>query len=246
MIVADAPIETFDEIDSTMMEASRRAARGDLGPVWLLAKKQNAGRGRRGRTWVSDEGNLYVTYLAPADRPPQELALVGFAAGLAICDAVKEEIGRGWDTRIKWPNDVMIEGAKASGLMLDSGATPDGRPWAALGLGVNLVSAPQSIDQLTTYLAAYQEPTDPYSFLSALRPRLAYWDEVLLQEGFEPLRAAWLDCAYGLGETIHVTVGAQLLKGRLAGLSPRGDLILDTESGRRLIAAGDVLLPNAV
>lgn len=244
MIDADAPVETFDEIDSTMLEARRRADAGDIAPVWLVAKRQTAGRGRRGRAWVSEEGNLYVTYLAADARPPQELALIGFAAGLAICEAIDAEIGPGF-TQLKWPNDVLIDGAKISGLMLDSGATPDGRAWIALGMGVNLHTAPQNIDQAATSVKAFEKPPAPLHFLASLRPRLARWDAVLREQGFAPLRAAWLSRAHGLGHTIHVSVGAQTMQGRLAGLSPRGELELETEQGMRLIAAGDILLPNA-
>ena len=245
MIDANAPVETFDEIDSTMLEARRRADAGDIAPVWLVAKRQSAGRGRRGRTWVSEEGNLYVTYLAPADRKPQELALVSFAAGLAICDAIEKEIGLGWETRLKWPNDVLIDGQKVAGLMMDSGTTPDGRAWMALGIGINLITAPEGLDQPTIYLSAFEEPTAPLDFLAVLRPFLSQWDKTLRTRGFAPLRDAWLASAYKLGEPIRVILGAQTLEGRLAGLSPRGELELETETGLRLIAAGDVLLPNA-
>lgn len=248
MIDGQAPVEVFDEIDSTVLEARRRAERGETGPVWLVAKRQTAGRGRRGRAWASLEGNLFATYLFATSRSPGEIALLGFATGLAIAETIDAMIGAG-RAALKWPNDVMIDSAKAAGILLDSGALAGGRTWAALAFGVNLAVAPHAIDQPTACLRAAL-PLDamtpePLAFLATLRPRLEAWDARLNAEGFEPLRQAWLKRAYGIGALAHVALGAQVIDGRIAGLSPRGELELDTESGRRLIAAGDVFLPNA-
>ena len=243
MIAADAPVEVFDEIDSTMLEARRRAERRAFGPVWIQALQQSAGRGRRGRAWVSVPGNLYVTYFAPATRAPTELALIGFAAGLALCDCIDATLSAP-RARLKWPNDVLIDGAKISGLMLDSGADAETN-WFALGIGVNLATAPEGLDQKTTSIAALNAPVALAPFFASLRERLAHWDEALLAQGFEPLRRAWLARAHGLGLPIRVMQGESAIDGRFAGLSSRGELELDTGHDVRLIAAGDVLLPSA-
>ena len=249
MIDAQAPIATFDEIDSTLLEARRRADRGDLGPVWLIAKTQTAGRGRRGRTWASLDGNLMATYLFATKRPPAEIALLSFAAGLAIAESIDAIIGAGRRVTLKWPNDVLIDGAKASGIMLDSGSLGDAGVWAALAFGVNLAVAPENLDQSTTSLRTLLPPDaaapDPLTFLANLRPKLEAWSARIDRDGFEPLRQAWLKRAYGLGQQARVVQGDQTLEGRIAGLSSRGELELDTQAGRRLIAAGDVFLPNA-
>lgn len=248
MIDAQAPIETFDEIDSTILEARRRADRGDLGPVWLIAKTQTAGRGRRGRTWASLDGNLMATYLFATKRPPAEIALLSFATGLAIAESIDESIGAG-RAALKWPNDVLIEGAKASGIMLDSGSLGDGGVWAALAFGVNLAVAPENLDQKTTSLRALLPPDaaapEPLAFLTTLRPKLEAWSGRVDRDGFEPLRQAWLTRAHGLGQQARVVQGDQTLEGRVAGLTSRGELELDTPSGRRLIAAGDIFFHNA-
>lgn len=248
MIDGRAPVETFDEIDSTILEARRRAERGDFGPVWLLARRQSAGRGRRGRAWVSLDGNLLATYLFETHRAPAEVALLGFVAGLAIAECMEafELIGA---VTLKWPNDVMIEGAKAAGILIDSGAASGGRLWAALAFGVNLAAAPQALDQATTCLRERLprnlETPSPANFFAALRPRLEAWSGHLTAEGFEPLRRAWLARVHGLGAPVRVLQGSETIEGAIAGLSARGELELDTTSGRRLIAAGDVLLSNA-
>lgn len=236
MIDADAPIALFDEIDSTMLEARRRVERGDVGPVWLIAKRQTAGRGRRGRAWASLEGNLLATYLGPADRSPADIALLGFATALAIADAVDEVLGA-QRTTLKWPNDVMLDGAKAAGILIDNGGT-----WLALAFGVNVASSPKQIDQPTTSLAEAlgDGAPDPIAFFEQLRPKLRYWVARLEQAGFSPLREAWLARAHGLSARARVSLGEETLEGRLMGLSSRGELELDTPVGRRLIAAGDV------
>lgn len=248
MIDGQAPVEVFDEIDSTILEARRRAERGELSPVWLIAKRQTAGRGRRGRAWSSLDGNLLATLLFKTDQPPQQIALLGFATGVALAETLDAVIGAG-ATRLKWPNDVFINGAKAAGIMLDSGAIAPGQTWVALAFGVNLAAAPENIDQKTISLRDVLPPDapapEPLAFLAALRPKLEGWSARMVREGFEPLRRAWLERAYGLGQDARVVQGEQTLEGRIAGLSSRGELELDTSAGRRLIAAGDVFLPKA-
>ncbi|MGH6952010.1 MAG: biotin--[acetyl-CoA-carboxylase] ligase [Vitreimonas sp.] len=248
MIDARAPVEVFDEIDSTVLEARRRAERGETGPAWLIAKRQTAGRGRRGRAWASLEGNLLATYLFETREPPPSIALLGFAAGVAIAESIDVMLGPGRAT-LKWPNDIFIDAAKAAGIMLDSGALTDERTWVALAFGVNLAAAPEGIDQRTISLRDVLPPDAPapapLAFLAAVRPRLEAWSARIVSEGFAPLRSAWLSRAHGLGQPARVVQGAQTLEGRIAGLSPRGELELDTDTGRRLIAAGDVFLPNA-
>ncbi|HWA00862.1 MAG TPA: biotin--[acetyl-CoA-carboxylase] ligase [Caulobacterales bacterium] len=244
MIVAEAPVEVFDEIDSTMVEARRRAERAEFGPVWLIARRQTAGRGRRGRSWTSIEGNLLATYLGASERAPAEIAHLGFVTSLAIAESIDAYVGPN-HASLKWPNDVLLDGAKASGLMLDSGAAGS-RTWFALGFGVNLAAAPEALDQPTSSLRAVLPPDAlapaPLEFLSQLRPRLTLWADRIGREGFEPLRRAWLARAHGLGEAARVATGAATLEGRIVGLSPRGELELETADGVKLIAAGDIFL----
>lgn len=245
MIDGRAPIEVFDEIDSTILEARRRAERGLTGPEWLIARRQTAGRGRRGRTWSSIDGNLLATYLFRTDAPPQTIALLGFAAGVAIADTLDVILGAGSAT-LKWPNDVFIGGAKAAGIMLDSGPVGDAI-WVALAFGINLAAAPGGLDQPTTCLRVHLPPDastpEPLEFLALVRPRLEMWAKRLENEGFDPLRRAWLQRALGLGEEARVIQGDQTIDGRIVGLSERGELELETAGGVRLIAAGDVFLP---
>jgi len=248
MIDARAPVEVFDEIDSTILEARRRAERGESGPLWLIAKRQTAGRGRRGRAWASIEGNLLATYLFSTHQPPATIALLGFATGIALAETIDIIVGAGRAT-LKWPNDVFIDGAKAAGIMLDSGALNPQATWVALAFGVNLAGAPDAIDQPTVSLRDVLPPDapapEPLVFLDALKPRLTDWSARLEQDGFASLRQAWLQRAHGLGREARVRQGDTVIDGTIAGLSSRGELELDTVTGRRLIAAGDVFLPSA-
>ncbi len=243
-----APLACFDESDSTILEARRRADRGEAQPVWLLAGVQTAGRGRRGRAWASLQGNLHATYLFATAHAPAEIALLSFAAGVAIAETLEAMIGAG-RVALKWPNDVLIERAKVAGILIDSGGLAAGGAWAALAFGINLVRAPEALDQATMSLREALpidvETPPPTRFFASLRPRLEGWAERLAGEGFAPLRAAWLARAYGLGEPAAVKAGDHQIEGRIAGLSPRGELELDTAAGRRLVAAGDVFFPRA-
>jgi BirA family biotin operon repressor/biotin-[acetyl-CoA-carboxylase] ligase len=247
MIDGRAPLEVFDEIDSTIMEARRRAEQDEIRPVWIIAKRQTAGRGRRGRAWISPDGNLLVTLLFATDRPLAEVALLGFATGVAIAETF-EALGAQGAVTLKWPNDVMVAGAKTAGILIDSGALDGGRNWVALAFGVNIAVAPEALDQPTTCLRntlANGAAPQPLDVFAVLRPRLETWAARLVSEGFAPLRDAWLQRAHGLGAEVQVRQGEQTLAGRVAGLSPRGELELDTPTGRRLISAGDIYFSNA-
>jgi BirA family biotin operon repressor/biotin-[acetyl-CoA-carboxylase] ligase len=249
MLDAKAPLEIIEEIDSTIVEARRRAESGDLGPVWLMARRQTAGRGRRGRSWTSIEGNLFATYLGSTHHPPARIALLGFAAGLAIAEAADAlmEAGR---SMLKWPNDLILEGAKAAGIMLDSGAAVagggPGKTWFALAFGVNIIGAPGDLEQPTQYLSAFLRglAPAPEALLADIRGRLENWARSLESEGFAALRAAWLARAYGLGRTVRVEVGGKKTEGVVAGLSEKGELELETADGPVRISAGDIHFPE--
>lgn len=248
MIDGHAPVEVFDEIDSTMLEARRRAERSDIGPVWLVAKRQTAGRGRRGRSWITKDGNLLATYLFASNKPPAQIALLGFAAGVAIAEALDEVLGAG-SASLKWPNDVLINGAKAAGILLESGSLGASGAWVSLAFGINLADSPHGIDQPTISVRALLPPDteapSPLAFLARVRRGLETWSARLDVGGFEQLRQAWLARAHGLGQDTRVIQGEAALDGRFIGLSPRGELELETPQGRRLIAAGDVFFPQA-
>lgn len=242
MIDANAPRVVFDEIDSTNAEAARRAGAGDVGPCWLRADRQSAGRGRRGRTWTSERGNLFLTYLGAYDRPPGEIALLSFAAALAVADVADNAVGRPV-ALVKWPNDVMVLGRKVSGILLESGALADGRTWVAVGIGINIATIPDGVDQPIGALSSFADgkAISVDAVEQTLRRRLGFWAGRLEREGFAPLRKGWLARAHGLGAPAVARVGQEEIAGVPRGLTGDGALELELPDGRtRLITAGEV------
>ena len=132
--MSPAELLVLDEIDSTNAEARRLAEAGHTGSIWIAARRQNAGRGRRGRAWSDHQGNLAATYLCVTHAPPAEAAQTSFLAALAVADLLDRYVPPACVT-IKWPNDVMIEGMKASGILVESGPAPAGGLWLAVGIG---------------------------------------------------------------------------------------------------------------
>src|SRR3954470_18236334 len=163
------PVESYDELDSTNAEARRRAEAGETGPVWITAAVQTAGRGRRGRAWSTQAGNLAATLLTLTDRPPAEAAQLSFVAALAACDLADTCLGPG-AARLKWPNDVLVHGRKAVGILVESGARADGRLWLGVGIGVSLAHAPQDGDRPATAFADHMagRPPEPLAALEVL------------------------------------------------------------------------------
>jgi len=135
------PIEFLSSVDSTSLEASRRAAAGELGPVWIAAETQTAGRGRLDRDWISPLGNLHATLLMPFDRAVNEASLHSYIAALAVLQMLDPLINDASRLKLKWPNDVLVDGRKICGILLESGGL-DGQRWLSVGIGINLRHAP--------------------------------------------------------------------------------------------------------
>lgn len=230
-----------DVVASTMEEARRALDQGEPGRLWIVARSQNAGRGRHGRQWGSPPGNLYASLLLTDPCEPALAPQLGFVAGLALHDAVARLLGPAAATlRLKWPNDLLLGGAKMSGLLLEGGSRA-GRLNVILGCGVNIASCPSDTPYPATYLKALAPEASVEALLAALSDgwarRFAIWSE---PGGFGPTRAAWLERAAFLGETITIRLPEGPLAGTFTGLDPTGRLELDTQGGRRLIDAGDL------
>lgn len=235
-------LQTFAELDSTNEEAKRQAASGAPAGLLVSAQAQRAGRGRRGRTWVSEPGNLYMSILLRPERSAAAAAQLGFAAALAIGEAVLPLLENAGALAYKWPNDVLVGGRKLSGILLESQAADEGRlDWLVVGIGVNVASFPESSAYPATSLAA--AGAVPVT-IEALRATVArtfhFWYERWMEHGFAPLREAWLGRAQGLGEPIRVRLPQGESMGRFAGLDGEGALLLETGATQRRITAGDV------
>ncbi len=237
-------VEWLDSVDSTNEEAKRRAADGEAGPLWTAAHVQTAGRGRRGRDWTSQRGNLFCTLLTRPGGGPDRCAQLAFVAGLAVADMAAGVLDPRSVT-LKWPNDLLIAGSKASGILLETGEDGQGR-WLAAGIGVNLVSAPEGTPFPATHLSAHLPPggaaPSPEAALEALAAAFAVRQAEWEQSGFGAIREAWLARAHGLGApvTARLADGSEA-RGVFEDMDGTGALVLRTPDGaRRAIAAADV------
>jgi BirA family biotin operon repressor/biotin-[acetyl-CoA-carboxylase] ligase len=239
------PVVVFEDLDSTNAEARRRAESGERGPVWLLARRQSAGRGRRGRAWDAGRGNLTATLLLTLDKPPLEAAQLAFVAALAV-GAVADAYVPAALVGFKWPNDILIEGRKVAGMLIESGSASGGGLWLAIGVGVNLASFPEDVERPATALASHM-PHDairPPTQDEALQQLSEAFDRVLqlwLTQGFAPIRQAWLARAIGIGGPCTARLERDTVTGLAEGLDADGALLLRLPHGElRRITAGDV------
>jgi BirA family biotin operon repressor/biotin-[acetyl-CoA-carboxylase] ligase len=245
-----APILLLDQTDSTNAEARRRADAGESSPLWIVARRQTEGRGRRGRQWESQDGNLFSTLLQITRKSPAEAAQVTFVAALAIADLLDAFAPASLVT-IKWPNDVMLAGQKASGVLVESGAHGSGGLWLAVGIGVNLAQAPEGTERPATAVAYHLrgDVTAPPS-VEAAAAKLAEAFDVWMTRwetlGFEPILDAWRARTAGLEGPAVARLGRETVEGRAEGVAPDGALKLRLADGSlRLISAGDVFFGEA-
>ena len=245
-----APILLLDHTDSTNAEARRRADAGETGPLWIVARRQTDGRGRRGRSWESQDGNLFATLMQLTRKSPAEAAQVTFVAALAIADLLDAWAPASLVT-IKWPNDVMLAGQKASGVLVESGVHESGGLWLAVGIGINLVSAPEGTERPATALAHHlrgDAASPPSIEVAAAKLAEAFnvWMTRWETLGFQPILDAWRARTAGLDGPAVARLGRETIEGRAEGVGPDGALKLRLADGSlRLISAGDVFFGEA-
>jgi BirA family transcriptional regulator, biotin operon repressor / biotin---[acetyl-CoA-carboxylase] ligase len=230
-------------LGSTNAEALNLARQGERGPLWIVAERQTAGRGRRGRAWVSEPGNLFASLLLTAPAAPEHRPQLSLVAALAVHDAVAE-IAAGLKPliTIKWPNDLLLRGRKFAGILIEGEGGDDGA--VAIGIGVNCASHPASADYPATDLAAVGAAVSPAMLLAPLSlkmmGRLAQWNG---GEGFSTVRADWLARAAGIGEEISVRLADREVSGRFEALDEAGSLVLRLPDGyAETITAADVFM----
>ncbi|MFB9225061.1 biotin--[acetyl-CoA-carboxylase] ligase [Paracoccus cavernae] len=216
------------------------------GPLWLLTHRQTSGRGRRGRGWVMPEGNFAATLVTRPKGGITVAAQLSFVAALALHDALAQACGPSVQIAIKWPNDVLLNGGKVAGILLESSGTGAGDPAVAVGIGVNLAAAPTP-DRVEAGavlpVSVFGESgflVPPEDFLDLLAPAFAQWQERLETYGFAPIRNAWLDRAARLGEVIIARTGTTERQGVFEGIDESGALVLRAPEGRVAIPAADV------
>lgn len=239
----------FDELDSTNAALRRMVEMGAESGAGLVivAKSQTAGRGRDGRVWSSPPGNLYASFLVEAKGGIAHAPELGFVASLAVISAVQSLLpDRASDQSIhcKWPNDVLFDGAKVSGILLETVNAPnDGNLYVIVGIGLNLIPVTvENARYAITSLAEHGGRVSTAHALEVLTKYLAIWHDTWLREGFAPIREAWLTHAAGLGQTIAVQLPTEKLAGIFVDLDADGALVIEDPTGRRRILAGDLIL----
>ena len=238
--------ERYETLGSTNAEALARARAGERGPLWISAATQTGGRGRRGKSWVSPPGNLYASLLLTEPSSPALAPQLSFVTGLAVHDAVvacaPDLVSR---AKLKWPNDLLLDGHKLSGMLIEAESQP--RFSVAIGIGVNCVSHPPDTGYGATDLHANGVSVAVDDLLaklvSAMNVRLTQWDA---GAGFASIRSDWLDRAASLGATIMVRLPERELTGIFEGIDADGRLLIAAPGKTETIAAGDIFPVDAV
>ncbi len=235
-------VRFHESIGSTSDEAKALAAAGAADGKVIWAAEQTAGRGRQGRGWTSPPGNLYCSVLLRPEMPESRLMELGFVAALAVAEAASAFLPAE-TVRLKWPNDVLAGGGKLAGILTEGGGAEGGgtaRPWAVIGMGVNVASAPAQPAYPVVCLADFGPAPPVRAVLDALLAALARQRQTWEQQGFSAIRAAWLARGHRLGEALSVRSGETSRQGCFAGLDQDGALLLWTGAGVERVVAGTV------
>ena len=249
-------LAAFDSIGSTNAEALSRARDGERGPIWFVTSQQTAGRGRRHRPWIAPRGNLASSVLEVIEVSPAVAATLGFAAGLALEVALQKVSveaslrSAGSDRMkfsLKWPNDVLAGRQKLTGILLEAEALANGRLAVVVGIGTNVVAAPEGTPTPATSLAALGIQIGAEELFAQLSDAWAEFRELWDNgRGFGEIRRLWLERAAGLGERVAIQTGGVKVEGTFDGIDETGCLIVRTASGKLVpISAGDVYFGSA-
>jgi len=239
MIPSFFRVQTLEDTTSTNEEVKKAAAAGAPEGLVIKAKRQTAGKGRQGRVWTSPEGNLYVSLLLRPRCPVQEAGLYTFVTALAVQDAV-QALAPALETRLKWPNDVLVADKKISGILLESeGAEANKIEGLVVGVGINVAQAPEAALYPTTSLKAEGVICEVDDVLEAFLNAFDHWRLTLQRDGFRPVRRAWLASAKGGAMKVRLPQGEK--QGTFAGIDEKGCLILRLADGsEQAFEAGDV------
>jgi BirA family biotin operon repressor/biotin-[acetyl-CoA-carboxylase] ligase len=238
------------ETASTNADAMRLGLSGEELPLWVIADTQTGGRGRSGRAWVSEPGNLHASVAFRSDAPLEKAGQLSLLAGIAVIDAVRAtmDLAPGTELRLKWPNDILIGSAKAGGILVESTSVRAGPGFLAiLGFGLNLISAPDSLGRAVTALSQHGKSFEPLVFLEILSEKVAFWlDRWQAGEGFAAIREAWMERAGAIGERIAINTASGQLSATYQGLSETGALRADVGGTIKEISYGDVMLVGQI
>ncbi|MEN3791863.1 biotin--[acetyl-CoA-carboxylase] ligase [Fulvimarina sp. MAC3] len=232
----------FADVSSTNTLALEAARSGDQGNLWVTGERQLEGRGRMGRKWVSEAGNLYASWLGIDVAPQAELGKLPFVASVAIRDAVARFVEPPAETQTKWPNDILVDGKKLVGILLEASRLADGRHVLILGCGINIAHKPDDAPYGVTSLRDEGFRGTIETVFEALADE---WSRQLKRfdagSNFADIRNDWLSHCVGLGKPCTVRLPDKTLAGSFETLDRDGRLILALANGtKKPISAGDV------
>lgn len=232
----------LESVGSTNDEARARAEAGAPDGTVVWAREQATGRGRRGRNWSSPRGNLYTSTLLRPGKPPGEAAQLSFVAAVALAEALAGLLPDSVAVRCKWPNDILVDGAKTAGILLESSGHANAVSWVVIGCGVNVASHPDIAAYSATDLDTVNgAPVPLETVLERYLASLFAWRDRWLADGVAPVRDAWLARAAGFGGPITVRLADRELSGRFRDMDADGALLLELPGGaQERITAGDV------
>ena len=215
------------------------AASGTAEGLWLRAERQISGRGRQGRAWASPIGNLSASTIVRLRSSDPAAATLALVAAVAVEEAVGVYLPRGTGAKLKWPNDLLVDGAKICGILLERAGDA-----VVIGIGVNLAHHPDGLDRPTTSLAALGVTPDAAGFAETLAEGFARWLARWRGEGLAPVRQRWLERAHPVGTALTAALpDGSAVQGLFQGLDADGALILRLADGSsRVIHAADVFL----
>ena len=236
----------FLELGSTNDEAMARVRAGEPGRLWISADRQTTGRGRQGRLWSSPSGNLHASLVLIDPSPPSLAPQLGFVAGVALIDALRA-VAPDIAVALKWPNDILSDGAKLAGILLEGASLAAGGFACVIGCGVNCASHPDDLPYAATDLAGLGATVAAADLLLALSTRIETWLDVWSAgKNFTAIRTAWLARAAGLGGPVRARVAGGNIEGRFETIDATGRLVMDGANGRVTIDAGDVFLDQGL
>lgn len=233
MTILNYKLLVFNEIDSTSSEAIRIAKRDKPDRNYaILAKSQTKGRGRSGKNWQSTSGNLHTSLLIKPKCELELLPQLSFVTALSVYDTLcySCESGNPLTINLKWPNDILVNGKKISGILLESVKIED-TYYLIIGIGINITYHPDNIDQPTTSLLNENLPTiDPQALLEILIENFEKYYQIWNKDGFSFIREIWLKHAYKLHKNITVKHQNNLITGTFKDIDPTGRIILQLSS----------------
>ena len=247
-LLNDYHLLSFDELDSTNEEAKRLAKSGGSHGAMIWAKRQTAGKGRMGRSWVSAEGNLFVSILLQSEKPLAELCQLSFVAAVSVVEALEDMLPNKKILQCKWPNDILLDNRKLGGILLESFQDEQGKSWVAVGVGVNVDSCPPRTEFPAICLKdAGVELVSAKIILSRFIhhfiDRYNEWNV----KGFAPIRKRWMQSAWGLDQRLCARLPDIEIEGVAQGIDANGSLLLKLDNGtKQCVQAADIFPMEAV